>query len=68
MHAKTSKEIIHATRYVQEKSVVAVDLDFLLRFPTFPLLSFSKSKLCHNALGNSKCARVREREYKRAPS
>ena len=47
MHAKTSKEIIHATRYMQEKPVVAVDFDFLLRFHVIPFPSFSKSKVCH---------------------
>jgi len=43
MHAKTSEENIHATRYLQEKPVVAIDNDDLLRFPTLPLPSFSKN-------------------------
>ena len=30
MHAKTSEENIHATRYLQEKPVVVVDPDVLL--------------------------------------
>jgi len=38
MHAKTSKEIIHATWYLQEKPVVAA---------TLPSPSCSKSKVCH---------------------
>ena len=43
MHAKTSEENIHATWYLQEKPVVAVDPDVLLHFPALPLPSFSKS-------------------------
>ena len=36
MYAKTSEEIIHTTRYLQSKPVVAVDPDVLLHFPNFP--------------------------------
>lgn len=47
MHAKTSEEIIHATRYLQAKPDVAVDPNVLLRFPAPPLPSCSKSQVCH---------------------
>ena len=50
MHAKTSKEIIHATRYLQAKPAVSADLDVLLCFPTLPLPSCSKSQVCHTPL------------------
>ena len=49
MHAKTSKEIIRATQYMQEKPFVVVGLNVLKEFP--------KKK--------SKCLRVRERENRR---
>jgi len=35
MHAKTSKEIIHATRYLQVKPTIIVDPDIILCFPSF---------------------------------
>ena len=50
MHAKTSKEIIHATWYLQAKGIVTFDPDDLLCFPIFPLPSCSKFQVCHTAL------------------
>ena len=43
MHAKTSEENIHATRYLQAKTIVVVDLDVLLHFPALPLPSYFKT-------------------------
>ena len=43
MHATTSEENIHATRYLQAKPVVAVDPDDLLHFPALHFPSFSKN-------------------------
>ena len=39
MHAKTSEEFIHATRYLHLESIVDVDPDVLLRFHAFPFHS-----------------------------
>jgi len=46
MHSKTSKEIMHATPYLQEKPIVVFDPDVLLCFPNFPFPSYSKSQVC----------------------
>ena len=43
MHAKTSDKNIHATRYLQTKYDVVVDLDVLFFFPYFPFPSCSKN-------------------------
>jgi len=47
MNAKTSKDIIQATQYLQEKIGVAIDPDVFWHFPALPLPSRSKSKVCH---------------------
>jgi len=47
MHAKTSEENIHATRYLQEKLIVFVDPSVLLRFHALPLPSWSKTSSIH---------------------
>ena len=65
MHAKTNKEIIHATRYLSSKPVVAVDLVVPLHFPTFPLPSCSKSKVCPKSSKSAPrtlCVQYHERE------
>ena len=46
MHAKTNKEIIYATRYLQVKPIVVVDPDVLLCFPALLFPYFSKSQVC----------------------
>lgn len=46
MHAKTSKEIINVTRYLQPKLVVFVYPAVLFHFLDFPLPSRSKSQVC----------------------
>ena len=69
MHAKTSKEIIYATQYLQEKYVVAVDPDVLLHFIALPFLSWSKyPNMPHSPRfiqENSKYPVVWERERER---
>ena len=44
MHAKTNKETIHETNYVQEKPVVFVDHNILFHFRALPSSSCSKSQ------------------------
>ena len=46
VHAKTSKEIIHATRSLKEKPNVVIDPAVLLPFPTLPFPSCSKFQVC----------------------
>jgi len=62
MHAKTSEENIHATWYLQEKPVVAVDPDVLLYLPALPFPSCSKNLSVSHPLRvlqeNSKYPRV----------
>ena len=62
MHAKTNEENTHATQYLQAKPVVVVNPDVLLRFPTLPLPSFSKTPSMPHPprvlQENSKCPRV----------
>ena len=69
MHAKTSKEIIHAIRYLQEKPAITIVLTVLLWFPTFPSPSCSKNpSMPHSPRvlqENSNYPRVWERERER---
>ena len=75
MHAKTSEENIHATRYLQSIPTVAVNLDAHLRFPPLPFPSCSKSPSIHTLkecpgtnLSIQEYERERERESnERAP-
>ena len=43
MHAKTSKEIVHATWYLKEKLIVVADPDVLLCLPALPFPYYSKT-------------------------
>ena len=43
MHAKTSEEKIHATRYMQKTTIVVVDPDVLLHVISLPLPYFPKT-------------------------
>ena len=42
MHAENSEENVHATRYLQEKLVVVIDPNVLLRFLALPFPPCSK--------------------------
>ena len=64
IHAKISEENIHATWYLQEKPIVAADLDVLLRFSAIHFPSCSKTPSMPHSSKSAQKKNLSVQEYK----